>query len=81
MGAGSRPRWERDRDRDSGPKTPVPYTDISEIPTMCSGQSTPGVDNRLIQSLACTRFSTIHRPNYYYHWMNNKNDASSGGSE
>ncbi len=82
-------RWERDRDRDgSGIATAIhtlkqqaPYTDIVEISTMCSGLLNRGVDSRLIQSLACTRFSTIHRPNYYYHWMNNKNDTSSGGSE
>lgn len=29
----------------------------------------------------CARFSTIHRPNYYFHLINNANSTSSGESE
>ncbi len=89
LGAGSRPRWERDRDRDgSGIATAIKslkqhcsYTDIDEISKLSGGLPNRVVDSPPIQSLACTRFPTIHRPNYYYHWMNNKKDASSGESE
>lgn len=81
LGAGSRPRWERDRDVTTTLKQQCSYTDISEISKLSSELPDRVVDSPLIQSLACTRFPTIHRPNYYYHWMNNKNDTSSGESE
>jgi hypothetical protein len=29
----------------------------------------------------CARFPTIHRPNYYSHWLNNEPGTSSGESE
>ena len=72
LGAGSRPRWERDRDVIRTLKQHCSYTDISEISKLSSGLPNRVVDSPPIQSLACTRFPTIHRPNYYYHWMNNK---------
>ena len=81
LGAGSRPRWERDRDVIATLKQHCSYTDIGEISKLSSGLPNRVVDSQPIQSLACTRFPTIHRPNYYYHWMNNKNDTSSGESE
>ena len=81
LGAGSRPRWERDRDVIETLKQHCSYTDIDEISKLSGGLPNRVVDSPPIQSLACTRFPTIHRPNYYYHWMNNKKDASSGESE
>jgi hypothetical protein len=34
-----------------------------------------------VRALPCARFPTIHRPNYYFHWLNNENGTSSGESE
>lgn len=81
MGGGSRPRWERDRDvsRDHFPS--AVSTDTREISSMSSGWGGHSVDRQPAQALACARFPTIHRPNYYFNWINNINGSSSGESE
>ena len=48
---------------------------------MCSGSSHGHVDDHPVLSLACARFPTIHKPNYYFHWLNNEHGTSSGESE
>jgi hypothetical protein len=48
---------------------------------MSRGRSRDGVDDPAVPALACARFPTIHRPNYYFHWLDNANGTSSGESE
>ena len=81
MGWGSRWVGERGRVGDDdvrgirGPQGPRNHNGVTGI---------TGMDlwtQRRRNHWAATRFPTIHRPNYYSHWLNNEHGSSSGESE
>lgn len=57
------------------------YTDTDVISLMSSGIGVQAVEALPAPVQGCARFSTIHRPNYYFNCIYNMDSRSSGESE